>query len=91
MLWLRNQKNNFQFAVLSRGPIANAICHLIGLNEKIVTGPEVIKLVSCSTQLSMKCIILINVKMPTIACPLTFTSMINTTPESLKARKVLIL
>ena len=30
------------------------------------TGPEVIKLYSCSTQLSMKFILLINVKMPTI-------------------------
>ena len=31
---------------------------------------------------------LINVKMPTIVGILTFISMINTTPESLKARKV---
>ena len=29
-------------------------------------GPEVIKLCSCSTQLSMKFIMLINVKMPTL-------------------------
>ena len=32
----------------------------------IRTGPEVIKLFSCSTQLSMKFFLLINVKMPTI-------------------------
>ena len=45
---------------------------------------------SCSTQLSMKCIMLINVKMPTIVDILTFISMINTTPECLKARTVII-
>ena len=47
--------------------------------------PEVIKLFSCSTQLSMKFILLINVKMPTIVGILTFISMINTTSERLKA------
>ena len=35
-------------------------------------GPEVIKLFSCSTQLSMKFSPLINVKMPTIVGILTF-------------------
>ena len=34
--------------------------------EQMKTGPEVIKLYSCSTQLSMKFSPLINVKMPTI-------------------------
>ena len=38
-------------------------------------GPEVIKLFSCSTQLSMEFILLINVKMPTSI--LTFISRIN--------------
>ena len=38
------------------------------------TGPKVIKLFSCSTQLSVKFILHMNVKMPTI---LTFMSMIN--------------
>ena len=52
--------------------------------------PGVIKLFSCSTQLSMKFTMLINVKMPTIVGILTFVSMINATYESLKARKVLI-
>ena len=37
-------------------------------------GPEVIKLFSCSTQLSMKFFLLINVKMPTIVGILTFMS-----------------
>ena len=43
--------------------------------------PEVIKLFSSSTQLSMKFILLINVKMPTIVAILTFISMINTAFE----------
>ena len=37
-------------------------------------GPEVIKLFLCSTQLSMKFFLLINVKMPTIVGILTFLS-----------------
>ena len=49
------------------------------------TGPEVIKLFSCSTQLRTKFILLINVKMSTIVGILTFISMINTTSERLKA------
>ena len=41
-------------------------------------GSEVIKLFSCSTQLSMKFILLINVKMPTIVVGiLTLISKIN--------------
>ena len=52
-------------------------------------GPEVKKLFSYSTQLSMEFIMLINVKMPTIVGILTFISMINTTPEGTKARKIL--
>ena len=38
------------------------------------SGPEVIKLFSCSTQLSRKFFLLINVKMPTIVAILTFMS-----------------
>ena len=53
-------------------------------------GTEVIKLFSYSTQLSTKIILLINVKMPTIVGILTFISMINTTPERLKARNFFI-
>ena len=41
------------------------------------TGPEVIKLFSCSAQLRLKFILLINVKMPTIVGILTFISRIN--------------
>ena len=40
-------------------------------------GLKVIKLFSCSTQLSMKFTMLINVKMPTIVSILTFISMLN--------------
>ena len=41
------------------------------------SGPEVIKLFPCSTQLSTKFFLLINVKMPTFDGILTFISMIN--------------
>ena len=51
-----------------------------GLKEP---SPEVINLFSCSAPMSMKCIMLINVKMPTIVSILTFISI-------LKARKVFI-
>ena len=49
--------------------------------QNVGPGPKVIKLFSCSTQLSMKFILLIDVKMPTIVGILTFISMINTTSE----------
>ena len=45
---------------------------------------------SCSIQLSMKFILLINVKMPTIVDSLTVISMINTISERLKARNFFI-
>ena len=41
------------------------------------SGPEVIKLFSCSAQVSMKFFLLINVKMPTIVGILTFISRKN--------------
>ena len=47
------------------------------------SGPKVIKLYSCSTQLSTKFIMLINVKMPTIVGTLTFISRINNQEKSL--------
>ena len=52
--------------------------------------PEFIKLFSCSTQLSTKFILLINVKMSTVVGILTFISIINTTSERLKARNFFI-
>ena len=51
---------------------------------------EVIKLFSCSAQMSMKLIMLINVKMPTIVGILILMSMINTTSEHLIAREFFI-
>ena len=51
------------------------------------SGPEVVLLFQCPTQLSTKFILLINIKMPTIVGILTFISMINTTYECSKARK----
>ena len=59
-------------------------------NGKYYPGPEVVKLFSCSTQLSTKFILLINFKMPTTVGILTFISMINTISERLKARDVFI-
>ena len=55
----------------------------------IVSSLEVIKLFSCSSQLSTKFILLINVKMPTIV-GLTFICMINTTCKEFKARNFFI-
>ena len=46
-------------------------------SDALPPGPEVIKLFSCSTQLRLKFILLINVKMPTIVGILTFISRIN--------------
>ena len=48
------------------------------------------KLFSYSTQLKTKFILLINVKMPTIVCILTFMSRINTTSDRLKAKNFFI-
>ena len=58
--------------------------------ESYIPGPEVIKLFSCSVQLSTIFILLINVKMPAIVGILIFISMINTTSERLKARNFFI-
>ena len=51
--------------------------------------PGVIKLFSCSTQLSTTFILLINVNMPTIVGILTFISRINTTFECHKQGKII--
>ena len=59
----------------------------INLHENICynfnwAGPEVIKLFTCSTQLSTKLVLLVGI--------LTFISMINTTSDRLKARNFFI-
>ena len=71
---------------LSRDVLNAKICILY-----MKTDPEVIKLFPCSTQMSKKIILLINVKMPTIVGILTFICMINTTSERLKARNFICL
>ena len=48
-------------------------------------GLEIIKLFSCSTQLNMKLILVINVKIPTIDGIVTFIGRINTTSDSFEA------
>ena len=45
---------------------------LVNGTARSISGPEIIKLFSCSTELSMKFFLLINVKMPTIVGILTF-------------------
>ena len=52
--------------------------------------PHGYKTFSCSTQLSMKFIMLINVIMSTFAGTLIFISMNDTVSESLKAREAFI-
>ena len=51
------------------------------------TGPEVVKLFSCSTQLSLKMFLLINVKMPTVVGILTFMSGKNSILGSSESKK----
>ena len=51
---------------------------------KVRPGPDIIKLFSCSTHLSIKFILPINVKMPTTVRILTNMDSINTASESLK-------
>ena len=59
---------------MRKTPSYNRINTVCEAPDKTGTGPEVIKLFSWSTQLSMKFFLLINVKMPTIVGILTFMS-----------------
>ena len=59
-------------------PVYNKVCYSTVLDiTRMTTGPEIIKLFSCSTQLRLKFILLLNVKMPTIVGILSFMSRIN--------------
>ena len=69
------------FPKLTLGTLKIRECQIMVWRLTVSSGPKVINLFPCSTQLSTKFILLINVKMPT----LTFISMINTTSERLKA------
>ena len=62
---------------------------LLYLTYVSLNGPglEVTQLFTCSIQLRMKFILLINVQMPTVVGILTYISRIDTTSESFKARK----
>ena len=68
--------------------LAGRACHIVGnLMPRLIELLFIdrgLKLFPCSTQLSTKFILLINVKMPTIVGILKFTSMINTTSERLR-------
>ena len=57
------------------------------VDEKHVDPGSQVITFSCSTELSMKFILLINVKMQTIVIILTFINRINTTPECFKMGK----
>ena len=58
--------------------MAKSMVKILGMSDKVSsTGLEVIKLFSCSSQLKLKFILLINVKMPTTVGILTFISRIN--------------
>ena len=62
----------------------SAVRCFVQISSTGTPGPDVVKLFSCSTQLSTKLILLINDKMPTIVGIFTFISMVNTTSEKLK-------
>ena len=68
----------------------SAVQQVSAVQHALQTGLQVIKLFSCSTQLSMKFILLMNVKMPTTVGILILISMINTTSERFKARNLFI-
>ena len=69
---------DFMVIIVEYSIIKSANNQFLGL---VISCPEIIKRFSYSTQLSMKFILLINVKMPTIVGILTFISMINITSE----------
>ena len=56
----------------------------------LLLAPRLENFFPCSTKLSTKFILLINVKMPTIVGTLTFISTINTISERLQARNYFI-
>ena len=79
------------FYVLHSTPMLILLACIISiLNLYFQSGFKVIKPFLCSTQLSTKFILLINVKMPTIVGILTFISMINKTSARLKSRRFFI-
>ena len=61
--------------LINFGP--DAVFELLDNHKANTPCPEIINIFSCSTQLSMKFILLINVKMPRIVGILTFMSRLN--------------
>ena len=58
-------------------PVCKKESYAIYEQQILKSGPKVIKIISCSTQLSMKFFLLINVKMPTTVGILTLMSRKN--------------
>ena len=87
LIWVQTVCKGYQQMTLLVKRIFQCLSYKI---QTLQPGPEVIKLFPCSTQLSMKFILLINIKKPTIVGILTFISMVNTTSERLKARNFFI-
>ena len=81
-------KHIFENLIGSNGLLKNKVGYLC--MHRGHSWPRYYKTFLCSSQLSSKFILLINVKMPTIVGILTFISMINTTSERLKARNFFI-
>ena len=78
VLLLNTQVNNFSVGMEPLVPGYKPALWAVKVScSRIQPGPEVIKLFSCSAQLRLKFILLINVKMPTIVGILTFISRIN--------------
>ena len=65
------------FSFTERSISISPVAIYFTIDRHFCTGSEVIKLFSCSTELSMKFFLLINVKMPTIVGILTFMSRKN--------------
>ena len=83
----------YQFVSILKRLIFHCLSSLLPLLDGFMLYPGFVILFYVSflaTQMSMKFIMLIIVKMPTIVGILTFISMINTTSESWKARNVFI-
>ena len=70
------------------GNVETIGCMETSVEPEQIAGPEIIKLFSCLTQLSIKFILLINIKITKIVGILKFISRINTAAESFKARKI---
>ena len=67
-LCMRDTSFHYYQVLLSSFSIVNVV------HMSVKSGPEVKKKISCSTQLSMRFFLLINVKMPTFVGILTFIS-----------------